>query len=147
MRELGKLEHHNEIGFYVRDELCLKGEILIDNKHYCEGIVTDNDNNKYFIFGIFVKYDYLELYVVNNMGEVYKYCATKGYLKYNGNVFKRDESIVSEFYLKVRGLDVDLRDYGKDNPKYIFERELREFKKNFIDSGIVDSISLNNKSM
>lgn len=146
MRELGKLEHHNEISFYVRDKLCLKGEILIDNKHYCEGIVTDNDNNKYFIFGIFVKYDYLELYVVNNMGEVYKYCATKGYLKYNGNVFKRDESIVSEFYLKVRGLDVDPRDYGKDNPKYLFERKLREFKKNFIDSGIVDSVSLNNKS-
>ena len=132
MRELGKLEHHNEIGFYVRDELCLKGEILIDNKHYCEGIVTDNDNNKYFIFGIFVKCDYLELYVVNNIGEVYDYCATKGYLKYNGNVFKVDGSIVSEFYLKVRGLDVDPRDYGKDNPKYLFERELKVFKENWL---------------
>ena len=132
MRELGKLEHHNEFSFYVRDELSLKGEILIDNIHYCEGIVTDNDNNKYFIFGIFVKYDYLELYVVNNMGEVYKWRATKGYLKYNGNVFKRDESIVSEFYLKVRGLDVDPRDYGKDNPKYLFERELKVFKENWL---------------
>lgn len=146
MRELGKLEHHNEISFYVRDELCLKGKILIDNKHYCEGIVIDNDNNKYFIFGIFVKCDHLELYVVNNIGEVYKYCATKGYLKYNGNVFKVDGGIVSEFYLKVRGLDVDPRDYGKDNPMYVFESNLREFKKNFIDSGIVDSVSLNNKS-
>ena len=140
MRELGKLEHHNEISFYVRDELCLKGEILIDKNSYCEGIVTDNDNNKYFIFGIFVKCDHLELYVVNNIGEVYKYCATKGYLKYNGTVFKVDGSIVSQFYLKVRGLDVDPRDYGKDNPKYLFERELKVFKEIWLLDGNNNSI-------
>ena len=77
---LSKLEHYDEIGFCVGDNVELSGKILIDNKHYCEGIVTDN-RNEYFLFGNFVGYDYFDLYIVMNDGEVYRYCTTNGYLK------------------------------------------------------------------
>lgn len=128
MNSLGNLEHHNEISFYVDDKLYLKGEILIDDKCYCEGIITDN-NNKYFVFGTYVKYDYLDLYIVINDSKIYRWIATKGYLKYNGKYSKLNSDVVHDFYLKARGLDADPRDYGSDNPMYVFLKELKLFRE------------------
>lgn len=128
MNSLGKLEHHNEISFYVDDKLYLKGEILIDDKCYCEGIITDN-NTEYFVFGTFVKYDYLDLYIVINDSKVYRYYATKGYLKYNGKYSKLNSDIVNKFYMKARRLEVDPRDYGSDNPMYVFLEKLKLFRE------------------
>lgn len=128
MGELGRLEHHNEVSFYIGDELKLKGEILIDNKNYCEGIVY---NNLYFVYGTFVKYNYLELKVGTMDLVKYEFYATKGYLKYKGECVDADSGNVEDFYLKARGLDVDLRDYGRDNPKYIYFNKLKVFKDIF----------------
>lgn len=130
MNSLGKLEHHNEISFYVDDKLYLKGEILIDDKCYCEGIITDN-NTEYFVFGTFVKYDYLDLYIVINDSKVYRWSATKGYLKYNGKYSKLSSDIVQDFYMKARGLEVDPRECGKDEPMPIllFLEKLKLFRE------------------
>ena len=132
MNCLGRVEYHDEISFYVNSKLELNGKILIDKNSYCEGIIHDNYNNSYFVFGTFVKFNYLDLYIVINNSQVYRYCATKGYLKYNGKYSLVNSDIEYDFYLKVRGLNVDSRECGSNNPMYLFLEELNKFRDNWL---------------
>ena len=51
--------------------------------------------------------------------------------------------------VKVRSLNVDPRDCGKNNPMYVFDSKLKEFKESFIQSnkrsGIIEEFNINNK--
>lgn len=113
------------------------GEIIIDCNNFCEGIVCDEHNDKYFIFGFYEKFNCLELFLVFK-NKINKYFGKMTYLKYEGKCeIIQDDIITStnDFYISVRGLDVDPRDYYNDNPSVIFRQNLNEFKDSWLLEG------------
>lgn len=130
------ISYHSEIKIYNNDtqDIEFSGQIIIDCNNFCEGIVCDKDHNKYLIFGYFEKFNCLELFLVLK-DKVNKYCGKMTYLKYEGSCETiQDDTITSvkDFYISVRGLDVDPRDYQDDNPSVIFKQNLNEFKYSWL---------------
>ncbi len=111
----------------VEDKKILIGEIFINSDGWCEGIVTHNSKEN-LIVGIFNKFKNFELYEITS-DIIYKYCATKGFLQYDGTFeVLGSNSIELPFYLKCSQLRQDPRDnYCTEEITYLKQLEL--FKK------------------
>ncbi len=125
--------YYNGISIYLGNsevEPILEGEVYIDKNDYCEGIITNENKELYFIFGTFKKYDFLDLYIINNK-KVNRYCAKKNRFTYEGeNYLIQNNEIVSknDFYIKISELEMDPRDTWI-NPKEEFINKLQTFKE------------------
>lgn len=134
VNNLEKQDYYEHVEVYLNgEEAFLVGEIYINEDSYCEGIVVDTNNNSCFVFGIFQKFNCLDLYVVISNEEVYRYRGKKVPFRYEGDYSLINGSNVNSFYLKNSGLDVDPRDYfGEDTPKQQFIKKLKTFKENWL---------------
>ncbi len=114
------------------NELLYKGQILVKDNH-AEGIMIDQDNNSYFIFGNFIKFGNIDLILpLNDTTLIFN--GRKGLYTYNGMYTKhKNNQIIEEdsFYLKELGLNFDPREIDSENPNPIisFEEELEPFKQ------------------
>lgn len=134
VNNLEKQDYYERVEVYLNEEEAfLVGEIYINEDSYCEGIVVDTNNNSCFVFGIFQKFNCLDLYVVISNEEVYRYRGKKVPFRYEGDYSLINGSNVNSFYLKNSGLDVDPRDYwDEDTPKEQFIKKLKTFKENWL---------------
>ena len=79
MDSLEKKDYFEHVDFYFNKDECpsLAGDVYINDDSFCEGIVVDNENNSYFLFGTFRKFDSLNLYVMMNDNQVVVYNGKK----------------------------------------------------------------------
>ena len=116
------------------NELLYKGQILVQD-NIAEGIISDQIGNNYFIFGNFIKFDDIDLYLsINNI--IFRFTGRKGLYTYNGTYTKSiDNEIIEEgnFYLKELGLNFDPRECDSENPNPIilFKEKLELFKQKY----------------
>ena len=103
-------EYINEIRIYTdnTENFDFIGDICIDSNSYCEGIIHDKNNNEYFIFGTFEKFNCLELYLVVD-NKIHQYIGKMTYLQYDGiySIIQNDITTpINKFSIKVKSLNV-----------------------------------------
>lgn len=134
-------DYHNGIVIYensnIKDEL-LRGEVYIDENSKCEGFVEDFNNQTYFIFGKFNKYNQFELYTINNAGLMVKYEAKKTMFRYNGTCTMVGDNLHNmeiPISVKVMNYDVDPRDYVV-TPKMELIKKINKYKETWLKDDI-----------
>ena len=135
MDSLEKRDYFEHVEFYLNNDKSpvLKGDVYINDDSFCEGIVVDGENNSYFLFGTFKKFDSLNLYVMMNDNQVVVYNGKKVLLRYEGECFLLSGDSLSSFSMKSSSLEVDPRDYwGGKTPKEEFLEKLKLFKENWL---------------
>ena len=135
MDSLEKKDYFEHVDFYFNKDGCpsLAGDVYINDDSFCEGIVVDNENNSYFLFGTFRKFDSLNLYVMMNDNQVVVYNGKKVLLRYEGECSLMNGDSLSSFSMKSSSLEVDPREYwGEKTPKEEFLEKLKLFKDNWL---------------
>ena len=131
---MNKNVYYNKIGIYEDDGNVLNAEVYINEESYCEGIISVN-NTYNLIVGVFKKYDYFDLYVINESGEIVRYKAKKNLFQYSGHSFKLNGGVEKNINAQITELAVDPKDCY-DNPRDLFIEKLNDFKDKFLDNRV-----------